>query len=94
MAKSPEPIYASSAMPPLKARVHNGRLLLDEPTDLPEGQVVELVPFDDTLALGADDLDDEDRAELHAALRESIEEMKVGNTIDGAQALAELRAHR
>ena len=81
-------------MLPLKAHVKNGRLVLDEPTDLPEGEVVELVPFDDTLAHGADDSGDEDRAELHAALRESIEEMKAGNTIDGAQALAELRAHR
>ncbi len=32
-------------MQPLKAHVHNGRLLLDEPTDLPEGEVVELVPL-------------------------------------------------
>ena len=81
-------------MQPLKAHVHNGRLVLDEPTDLPEGEVVELVPLDDVLAHGGDDLDDEDRAELHAALRESIEEMKAGKTIDGAEALAELRAHR
>ena len=26
------------AMQPLKAHVHNGRLVLDEPTDLPEGR--------------------------------------------------------
>jgi hypothetical protein len=26
-------------MQPLKAHVHNGRLVLDEPTDLPEGVV-------------------------------------------------------
>jgi hypothetical protein len=31
-------------MLPLKAHVKNGRLVLDEPTDLPEGDVVELVP--------------------------------------------------
>ena len=33
-----------TTMTPLKARVKNGRLVLDEPTDLPEGDVVELVP--------------------------------------------------
>jgi hypothetical protein len=27
-------------MQPLKAHVHNGRLVLDEPTDLPEGEIV------------------------------------------------------
>jgi hypothetical protein len=31
-------------MQTLRAHVHNGRLVLDEPTDLPEGEVVELVP--------------------------------------------------
>ena len=29
-----------------KAHVRNGRLLLDEPTDLPEGTEVDLVPLD------------------------------------------------
>jgi hypothetical protein len=33
-------------MPTLRARVHNGRLVLDEPTDLPEGEVVYLQPVD------------------------------------------------
>jgi hypothetical protein len=38
-----------NAMQPLKAHVRNGRLVLDEPTDLPEGEVVELVPRGDVL---------------------------------------------
>ena len=76
-------------MAPLKARVHNGRLLLDEPTDLPEGEIVYLQPVEEL-----DDLDDEERARLHEALREGIEQMKTGQTIDAAEALAELRAHR
>lgn len=71
------------------AQVKNGRLTLDEPTDLPEGSVVPLEIADDW-----DDLDDEERAELHASLRESIEQMKAGQTIPLEQALAELRAHR
>ena len=30
-----------------RARVRNGRLILDDPTDLPEGEVVELVRVDE-----------------------------------------------
>ena len=71
------------------AQVKNGRLTLDEPTDLPEGSVVPLEIADDW-----DELDDEERAELHESLRESIEQMKAGKTIDLEQALAELHAHR
>jgi len=71
------------------ARVKNGRLTLDEPTDLPEGSVVPLEIADEW-----DELDDEERAELHESLRESIEQMKAGETISIEQALADLRAHR
>jgi hypothetical protein len=81
-------------MQPLKAHVHNGRLVLDQPTDLPEGDVVELLPVDETLASGGDFLDDQERERLHESLRESIEQMNAGQTIDAAEALAELRAHR
>jgi hypothetical protein len=76
-------------MAPLKAHVHNGRLLLDEPTDLPEGEIVYLQPVEEH-----DHLDDEDRARPHEAPREGIEHMKAGQTIDATEALAELRAHR
>jgi len=41
-------------MQPLKAQVRKGRLVLDEPTDLPEGEEVELVPLDEVLARGGD----------------------------------------
>ena len=78
----------------MKAQVKNGRLVLDEPTDLPEGREVELVPVDDVLASGGDHLDDEERERLHDSLRESIEQMKAGQLIDADEALAQLRAHR
>lgn len=71
-------------MLPLRARVKNGRLLLDEPTDLPEGAEVELGVIDD-------DLDDSDRAALHAALEASEEEFKAGKGIPAAEVVAELR---
>lgn len=81
-------------MQPLKAKVHNGRLVLDEPTDLPEGEVVDLVPVDEVLARGGDYLDDDERQRLHDSLRRSIEQMKAGQLIEADAAMAELRAHR
>lgn len=77
-------------MQPLRAHVKNGRLLLDEPTDLPEGEVIELVPAD----ADADDRDDADRAALNDSLRVSIEQMNNGRMLDGDEALAKLRARR
>ena len=53
----------SSDMSPLRARVEKGRLVLDEPTTLPEGTVVELVADDE-----GDDLNDAERRALHEAL--------------------------
>jgi hypothetical protein len=70
-------VFASTAARPLRARVRNGRLVLDEPTDLPEGEVVELVPLPLEDAVAPDDaFDDEERARLRQALDESIEQMK------------------
>jgi predicted transcriptional regulator len=73
----------------LKANVRNGRLVLDEPTELPEGAVVDLV------AIGGDaldDLDEEERRALHAALEEGIAEDDAGDTLDADEVLANLRA--
>lgn len=79
-------------MQPLVAHVRNGRLLLDEPTDLPDGNVVELVQLDEVLANGGDDLDDEERAELQRELEASFAEEQAGQLIDLDDALAALRS--
>gem|GEM_PF-464610 len=79
-------------MESVKAQVRNGRLLLDEPSDLPEGQVVELVPLDLVLARNGDYLDDTERAELHRALEESLEQADRGETMDAFEFLARLAA--
>jgi hypothetical protein len=71
-------------MMPLRARVRNGRLVLDEPTELPEGTEVDLAIVDD-------DLDDEDRARLHAALDAADDELRAGKGIPGEQVIAALR---
>jgi hypothetical protein len=57
----------------MKARVHDGRLVLDEPTDLPEGSEVELLLADE-----GDDLDPDDRARLQASLQRSAEQLRRG----------------
>jgi hypothetical protein len=71
----------------LKARVHNGRLLVDEPTKLPEGTEVDLLPLDP-----GDWLDSEDRAALHRALIASQEDLEAGRLVDAEEVLRELRA--
>ena len=70
----------------LKARVRGGRLLLDEPTELPDGSEVDLVLADD-----GDELADDDRARLHASLQRSAEQFRAGQGIDADEALARLR---
>lgn len=70
----------------LKARVKAGRLIVDEPTDLPEGTEIELLPLDP-----GDWLDDEDRAALHQALRDSDQDVKAGRLVDADTILRELR---
>ncbi|HEY6459160.1 MAG TPA: hypothetical protein VIY73_03385 [Polyangiaceae bacterium] len=63
-------------MQPLKAQVHNGRLVLDEPTDLPEGEVVYLQPLDAIVPAHGDDLDDVERAALHRELDASMADLQ------------------
>jgi hypothetical protein len=71
----------------LKARVKAGRLVLDEPTDLPEGTEVELLPLDP-----GDWLDADSRAALHKALVDSEQDIKGGRLLDADVILRELRS--
>ncbi len=79
-------------MRPLKAHVRGGRLVLDEPTDLPEGEAVELVPLDEVLAAGGDYLDEEERQRLHESIERGLEDVRAGRTVDAEQVIAALRA--
>ena len=69
----------------LHARVKAGRYVIDEPADLPEGSVVELVPVDDAM-------DADEQAALDAAIAEGIADAERGDTIDAREFLARLRA--
>ena len=74
-----------AAMQALKARVENGRLKLDEPTDLPEGAEVDI-------AVLGDDLSPEQRAELHASLDRALDDSEAGRSLDALEFLAQHRA--
>lgn len=58
-----------------RARVEKGRLVLDEPTTLPEGTLVELVADDES-----DDLTEDERRALHEALSQSWESRRGGSS--------------
>lgn len=70
----------------ITARVQAGRLVVDEPTTLPEGTEVALLPLDP-----GDWLDEGDRASLHAALQASDADVAAGRLVDAAEILRELR---
>jgi hypothetical protein len=72
----------------------SGRIVVDEPTSLPEGEIVELVPMAELLARGGDDLDDEERAELHAALDEAEADIAAGRVVSEEEVWATLRANK
>jgi hypothetical protein len=73
-------------MTALKATVQGGRLVLDLPTNLPDGTEVSLVPVD-----GWDDLDEEDRRRLHEALLASEDDIPHGRVFTAEEVLADLR---
>ena len=76
-------------MSPLRARVEKGRLVLDEPTSLPDGTVVELVADDE-----GDDLVDEDRRALHESLSSSWKSAEANLLRPASAILDELRHRR
>ena len=79
-------------MLPMKAVVKAGRLVVDEPTELAEGEVVELVSLADVLKNGGDYLDDEERARLHGSLERGLDDVRAGRTVDARALVNELSA--
>ena len=70
-----------------KVQVKNGRLLLDEATDLPDGAEVEILVIDDELT-------SEERAELHASLDRAADDSDKGRGMDAWEYLERYRARR
>jgi hypothetical protein len=72
----------------LKAHVRGGRVVLDEPTDLPEGTELQLVPLDEY------GMTSEEREALDAALDEAEAEAARGEVTSLDELRAALRASR
>jgi hypothetical protein len=73
-------------MSPLRAPVEKGRLVLDEPTTLPEGTVIELVADDE-----GDELSDAERQALHQALATSAASAAAGQLRAASSLIDDLR---
>jgi hypothetical protein len=73
-------------MQALKAHVKDGRLVLDEPTSLPEGAEVRVALVDD------DELDERERAELHACILAAEGELDAGQGLSEDDLWTRLRA--
>lgn len=71
----------------LEAIVRNGRLVVDEPTELPDGTLLELVVDDE-----GDDLDEDGRAALNAAITASLEQARDGRVAPAEKVLETLRS--
>ena len=71
----------------LKAHVVNGRIIVDEPVDLPDGTELEVY-----LDRADDDMDEEERAELSRSIDEGLAAVDAGEVVDFDEVLASLRA--
>jgi len=87
-------IRYSATMFVFRARVEHGRLRLDDPTTLRDGEVVELVAVDQLLAAGGDCLDVDERQELHASLDQAEADVDAGRTFSEDEVWNILRAIR
>jgi len=73
----------------IRAKVQSGRIVVDEPTSLPDGTTLSLVVDDE-----GDDLDAAEREALHAHLEASWRSAQAGRVRPASELLAELRARR
>lgn len=72
----------------IKAHVKGGRVVLDEPTELPDGTEVELTVVDD------DDYEPGERARLDASLELSATQASAGQLIDGEAVIGALLSRK
>jgi len=71
----------------LKTQVKDGRVTIDEPTNLPDGAEVEVVVIDDELSA-------DERAALHASLDRALDDSEAGRGMDAWDYLKQYRARR
>lgn len=75
------------SMQSLKAHVENGRIVVNDPTDLPDGAELDLV-----VVHGGDELDADERKRLHASIARGIADVRAGRERDLDEYLDELDA--
>jgi len=73
-------------MATLRGHVESGRIVVDEPIDLPDGTEVEIAVADE------DDMTPEERAELDASIDRGMEQAARGEGISAEEMLRRLRA--
>ena len=73
-------------MSTMRARVQNGRFVLEAPSALPDGTVLDLVVDDE-----GDDLDDTERATLNVAISKAWASVQSRQGRPGSEVLAGLR---
>ena len=74
-----------TAMSALRAHVENGRIVVDDPTDLPDGTVLHVFPVS-----GGDGMTAEELEALERALAEGSADIAAGRVIDASELLARL----
>ncbi len=71
----------------LRAHVVNGRIVVDEPVDLPDGAEVSVYLYD----AATDGMTNDERSALESALERSLAQADAGELIDADDVLDELR---
>ena len=71
----------------LKAHVKDGRIIIDEPVDLPEGAEIDVYLYD----AAANPMNLKERAALERALERSLAEADAGDLLEADDVLAELQ---
>ena len=70
----------------LRAHVVNGRIVVDEPVDLPDGAEISVYLYD----AAGDGMSEEERSALQSALERSLAQADAGELIDADDVLDEL----
>lgn len=81
------PVVYLGLVTALRAHVVNGKIVVDEPVDLPDGAEVRVYLYD----AAADGMSNEERAALENALDRSLEQADAGQLVDADEVLGELR---
>src|SRR5690349_17383751 len=82
-----QPVVYLGLVTALRAHVVNGKIVVDEPVDLPDGAEVRVYLYD----AAAEGMSKEERAALENALERSLAQADAGQLVDADEVLDELR---